>query len=78
MTEHINVTGMDNDNIVFVNGFQELLRLGVVLSKNNNEKMKDKPKECCNSKCNKIIYVPAYNLHLPLICKECQTKNEKK
>lgn len=33
---------------------------------------KDKPKECCNSKCKNIFYVPDHELHLPLICEECQ------
>lgn len=39
--------------------------------------MIDKPKECVNSKCRVIFYVPSYKLHLPLICEACQTKSNK-
>ena len=35
---------------------------------------RDKPKECCNSTCKVIFYVPEYKLHLPLICEKCQEK----
>lgn len=36
-----------------------------------------KPKECVNSKCKNIFYVPKYLLHQMLICEKCQdTKQE--
>ena len=38
--------------------------------------MKDKPKECVNSKCPNTFYVPKNELHLPLVCEQCQKRNK--
>ena len=35
-----------------------------------------KPKECVNSKCNNIIYVEDYKLHLLLQCQSCINKKD--
>jgi hypothetical protein len=37
-----------------------------------------KPKECCNSHCINIMYVPDYKLHMILQCEECIEKREEK
>ena len=39
--------------------------------------MRDRPKECVNSNCRGMLYVPANQLHLPLICSKCVKKTEK-
>jgi hypothetical protein len=35
-----------------------------------------KPKECCNSNCRKIMYVPDYKLHMILQCEKCIEKKK--
>ena len=35
------------------------------------------PKECINNNCKNIIFVPHYQIHLPLQCSRCiEKKNE--
>ena len=38
--------------------------------------MNNKPKECVNRNCKEIFFVPIDELHLPLICENCQKKME--
>jgi hypothetical protein len=38
----------------------------------------NKPKECVNNNCKKIMYVPDYKLHMLLQCDKCIEKNENK
>jgi hypothetical protein len=35
-----------------------------------------KPKECINSNCNRVFYVPRYLIHLCLQCQTCIDKKD--
>jgi hypothetical protein len=37
-----------------------------------------KPKECINSNCRKIMYIPTYKMHMLLQCEDCQEKRKEK
>jgi hypothetical protein len=38
--------------------------------------MRDKPKECINSKCKNVFYVPKYLLHHMIRCETCYGTGE--